>query len=475
MQIKINKLFNRFNNQSSKFAQILVSRFNIFKEFKIIDTYMSNSIWNPNFVCTNLKIYFHFYSIWFFIWKKFCVVYGLKNKLIVFWKLRDYFIFNKFKRSTVIYKNLYVPTLDFTLKMLQNLYLERLIHFFIEPLFDMSFKAFSFGYRPNHTIQLGLLFLIQKIKKYQLTWILLGDLDLFLKNLNVGVFMSLILKRIWDSFLLNLIKSWVSSYNYFFFCSTKKVPIIGLSSSSLLGTFLSNIYFDFFDNIFLTLLFIYKKKENLKISKFFVYSKLINVFIYAKKKYRYLFFPIFYFRLEFNLVCIKYIRIFNAVLFCTSSTFGFILWFKEKLINYLEFKIFLNIKYMENLKIKNVFQGLSFCGFCLKKHFLYLDIYIEKKKVIQYLKFKGFCNRVGFPIPCLKYLGWTQISINLRINFLIQLLNLWWFKGKNKKKMIRFLLYITRYSIGKLYANKYKKHSVAKVFNLGGENFNVGI
>ncbi len=37
------------------------------------------------------------------------------------------------------------------------------------------------------------------------------------------------------------------------------------------------------------------------------------------------------------------------------------------------------------------------------------------------------------------------------------------------------MLYIIRYSISKLYANKYKKTSVSKVFNVGGVNFNLGI
>jgi hypothetical protein len=470
MQLKIN---NRANPRS-KFVQVLLLQFNVFKEFKIIGKYLSRCVNNPNFVCTNLSVYFRLYSIWFFIWKKFCMLYGFKKNLSFFWKLRDYFLSNKFKKSTLIYKNLCFSAITINLKRLQNLFLENFILFFIEPLFDIGFKSFSFGYRPHDTVQLALQFLIQKIKKDKLIWILSGTLDLFLQNLNCDLFFSLLLKRIWDPFLLSIIKSWILIHNSFFLF-TKNIIVLGVNSTSLFNGFLYNIYFDFVDNIFLTLLFIYKKKENFQKSKFFNYNFFLNTFESVKRKYVFCFCLFFYFKSQFYLGCVKYIRIYNTVFFCTNSTFYFILWWKEKCIYYLQSKIFLSMKYLNNLKIKNLFQGFSFYGFCLKKSFSYIDLYIEKRAVIQYLKFKGFCNKIGFPISCIKYIGWTQININLKINFLIQLLNLWWFKGKNKKKMVFFMLYIIRYSISKLYANKYKKTSVSKVFNVGGVNFNIGI
>lgn len=67
--------------------------------------------------------------------------------------------------------------------------------------------------------------------------------------------------------------------------------------------------------------------------------------------------------------------------------------------------MFLNKKDFDNFTIKNLLQGFSFVGFCLKKNFSYINLYIEKQAVIQYLKFKGFCNKIGFPISCVKYIG----------------------------------------------------------------------
>jgi hypothetical protein len=68
----------------------------------------------------------------------------------------------------LIYKNLCFSAITINLKRLQNLFLENFILFFIEPLFDIGFKSFSFGYRPHDTVQLALQFLIQKIKKDKL-------------------------------------------------------------------------------------------------------------------------------------------------------------------------------------------------------------------------------------------------------------------------------------------------------------------
>lgn len=469
MQLKIK---NRVNPLPKR-VQLFLLQFNIFKEFKMIGKYLSRCVRNPNFVCTNLRVYLRLYSIWFFIWKKFCIFYRLKKNLIFFWKLRDYFLSNKFKKSTLIYKNFYLPKIGLNFKRVQNFYLENFLLFFIEPLFDISFKSFSFGYRPYHTVQLALQFLMQKIKKDHLIWTLSGTLDFFLQNLNSGLFLSLLLQRIWDPFLLSIIKSWILVYNSNSFF-LKNIIIVGLNSTSLFHAFLCNIYFNFIDNTLLNLLFIYKKKENYKNSQFFAYTIFINIFSFVVRRYVFCFCFFVYFKLWNYLGVLKYIRIYNQILFSTNLTFYFILLWKIKCIKYLQFKMFLNKKDFDNFTIKNLLQGFSFVGFCLKKNFSYINLYIEKQAVIQYLKFKGFCNKIGFPISCVKYIGWTQLNLNLKINFLIQLLNLWWFKGKNKNKMIFFLLHIIRYSLSKLYANKYKKNSVSKITNAGGVNFNVG-
>ena len=59
MQLKIK---NRVN-PSPKFVLLFLLQFNIFKEFKMIGKYLSRCVRNPNFVCTNLRVYLRLYSI----------------------------------------------------------------------------------------------------------------------------------------------------------------------------------------------------------------------------------------------------------------------------------------------------------------------------------------------------------------------------------------------------------------------------
>ena len=176
-------------------------------------------------------------------------------------------------------------------------------------------------------------------------------------------------------------------------------------SSSFLIPFFSNIYFEFFDNFFIGLLFFSKKKiVKIWVLEFFCYTKPLNCFQYCKIKYVFFFFNYLYELKKYMIDLIKYFRIYQTLLFCTNYSFNFILLLKEKLILFLQFKFFCSMDQAMCLKIKNMFQGISLFGFCLKRKFFFIELYIEKKKVIQYLKFKGFCNKIGLPIPCFKFL-----------------------------------------------------------------------
>lgn len=133
-------------------------------------------------------------------------------------------------------------------------------------------------------------------------------------------------------------------------------------------------------------------------------------------------FIFYYFKKNFLKGIIKYLRICYTVFFCTSYNFLFILILKEKFINYFNFKFFLNFDFGSFFRIKNVCHGLSFFGFCIKKKLFFFELYIEKKMVVRYLNFKGFCNKIGLPISYTKYISWAQFNLNLKLNFLSKLL-----------------------------------------------------
>lgn len=239
----------------------------------------------------------------------------------------------------------------------------------------------------------------------------------------------------------------------------------------LIGLF-SNIYLTLFDNFFFEILLIFGKRgSGLQKSTFFLYQNLFDGGGFISNKYLFKYSKFFVFFL-FH-ICIKYFRFCDTVLFGTVSSFNFILLLKIKIIHFFKFSLFLNSCFIGNFNIKNFFQGFSFLGFCLKKKKFFIHLYIEKKQILEYLMLKGFCNKTGFPLPCFKYILLTQSLINKKINFLINLCFLWFFESKNLKKILKFIIFIVKYSVSKLYSSKFKKNSVSNIYALSGNNFNI--
>lgn len=260
---------------------------NIFKEFQVIDQYLQKSLSNPKIVWTNLKNYFDLFFIWEFMWKKCCIFFNFKKKIHNFWNWRTYFLFGKWKWYSFLFKNLFLSYSDSSFRKIQNQYLERIIHFIIEPLFEFCFKFFAFGFRPFNTIQIGVQCLRQHLQKYPFIWVLSGELHLLVETCNCDLFFSILKKRVWDIFLLKIIKSWIISSSNLF--NAKFHFFFPFDGSNVLFTFFINLYFEFFDTFFVCLIFVLKKNRGLVInSLFFCYSYSSNLYIYSHINYRFL-------------------------------------------------------------------------------------------------------------------------------------------------------------------------------------------
>lgn len=97
------------------------------------------------------------------------------------------------------------------------------------------------------------------------------------------------------------------------------------------------------------------------------------------------------------------------------------------------------------------------------------------KSVINLLKYKGFCDGAGKPLPYFKNLRLPQAESNLRANTLIRRLCKRWVLASNFKKAIFYAAYIIRYSLAKMYAAKFRLGSVAKVFREGKNDLSQAI
>lgn len=94
---------------------------------------------------------------------------------------------------------------------------------------------------------------------------------------------------------------------------------------------------------------------------------------------------------------------------------------------------------------------------------------VDHVKVIKNLSQKKFCTNLGYPLPNFNYLAWPQKNTVFGINtILIELAN-YYHLANNKRQLIMRFSYILRFSLAKLFAAKFRLHSVPKVFAVAGK------
>jgi len=94
----------------------------------------------------------------------------------------------------------------------------------------------------------------------------------------------------------------------------------------------------------------------------------------------------------------------------------------------------------------------------------------DMKKQKTKLLTQKYINGEGEPLPCFGLLGLPQSEANMRINSVLRGLSNCFEYAGNRKRVIAWIAYVLRYSLAKMYAAKYKLHTVAKVFKRGGND-----
>ena len=85
---------------------------------------------------------------------------------------------------------------------------QQAVKLIIEPIFEADFKNCSYGYRPNRNAKQASLE-IRKYLKYGCTEIVDMDISAFFDNIDHSIMISLVKKRIRDSYVLHLIREWL--------------------------------------------------------------------------------------------------------------------------------------------------------------------------------------------------------------------------------------------------------------------------
>ena len=122
---------------------------------------------------------------------------------------------------------------------------QQAVKLIIEPIFEADFHDSSYGYRPNRNAKQASLE-IRKYLNYGCTEIVDMDISSFFDSVDHRIMMSLVEKRIRDSYVLHLIREWLRAgvvYN-----GETTYPALGTPQGGVISPLLANIYLNGIDS-----------------------------------------------------------------------------------------------------------------------------------------------------------------------------------------------------------------------------------
>ena len=116
---------------------------------------------------------------------------------------------------------------------------QQAVKLIIEPIFEADFQNSSYGYRPNRNAKQASLE-IRKYLNYGCTEIVDMDISAFFDNIDHSIMISLVKKRIRDSYVLHLIREWLRAGVVYRGETT--YPTLGTPQGGVISPLLANIY-----------------------------------------------------------------------------------------------------------------------------------------------------------------------------------------------------------------------------------------
>ena len=121
---------------------------------------------------------------------------------------------------------------------------QQAVKLIIEPIFEADFHDSSYGYRPNRNAKQASLE-IRKYLNYGCTEIVDMDISAFFDSIDHRIMISLVEKRIKDSYVLHLIREWLRAGVVFKGETT--YPALGTPQGGVISPLLANIYLNEID------------------------------------------------------------------------------------------------------------------------------------------------------------------------------------------------------------------------------------
>jgi group II intron reverse transcriptase/maturase len=359
----------------------------------------------------------------------------------------------------------------------QDRIVQEVLRMLLEPIFESSFSQRSHGFRPERSAHTALRTIKRDMKATM--WFIEGDISKFFDRVNHSILCSLIQKKVRDKKVLKLIRTGLNAKIH--------MPN-GLEISSDMGTpqggvlspLLSNIYLNELDKWMEELMNAYFCGKGPRKNP--IWSKLRRKGLMKKARQNPWNDP-----LDPNYRRMEYIRYADDFLIAIRGPREDAAKIKNELAAFLQTKLRLELN-LEKTHITHISKGVAFLGHVLSRRQIYtyqrygkekqykkrrmsiLTVDADMKKQKAKLLAQKYIDGEGQPLPCFGLLRLPQSEANMRINSVLRGLSNWFEYAGNRRRVLSWVAYVLRYSLAKMYAAKYKLHTVAKVFKRGGND-----
>jgi group II intron reverse transcriptase/maturase len=380
-------------------------------------------------------------------------------------------------------KRVYIPKPDKKEKRplgvpcFQDRIVQEVLRMLLEPIFESSFSRRSHGFRPGRSAHTALRTIKRDMKATM--WFIEGDISKFFDRVNHSILCSFIQKKVLDKKVLQLIRSGLASKIH--------MPN-GLEISSDMGTpqggvlspLLSNIYLDELDKWMEEQIDTYYSGKGPRKNP--IWLKLRREGLMKKARQHPGSDP-----MDPNYRRMEYIRYADDFLIAIRGPYKDAVRVKHELALFLKTQLRLELS-LEKTHITHISQRVGFLGHVISRRQVYTyQRYGEKKqykrkrmmiitvdadmnKQRAKLIAQKYMNAEGEPLPCFGLLRLPQSEANMRINSVLRGLSNWFEYAGNRRRVLAWVAYVLRYSLAKMYAAKYKLHTVAQVFQKGGND-----